>query len=265
MWPRTCCRFSWLTQIRFSPLLVGASPPVNSSQLVNSRPHWLASRWVTFRSSAAASRWARLRRQEVDVGVAGVVAALLHVEGPLEGQRQVALPRLDLQLAAQRPVLEPPHRLDVDLPDRQVDLAGAVDVGVRGAAHLAVAAEVLEPGGVDVGLVAVGGEDRTRLRPAPGPRPSGSRRRPLRPSPPGWPAASRGPRPGLPGRAAVRPGPSRSRRWSGSRRRVRRGRPGAPPPPGRRRSPGPPRRLPPSPPPCAASPSGRGRPPRRTG
>ena len=89
------------------------------------------------------------------VGVPRIVAALLHVEGAFDLKGQRALTGLDLNLLAQRLVLKTAHYLRVHRADGQVDLAGTVDVGVGHAPGLAVAAHVLEPRHIDVGLVAV--------------------------------------------------------------------------------------------------------------
>ena len=71
-----------------------------------------------------------LRRDEVDVRVGRDPALPPPVERALDGQRQLALARLDDQAPAHGPVLEALGDLDVDLADGQLDLELAVHVGV---------------------------------------------------------------------------------------------------------------------------------------
>ena len=89
------------------------------------------------------------------VGIPRIVPALFHVKGAFNLKGQRVLPRLDLNLLAQRLVLKASHDLGIHRANGQVDLAGAVDVRVGHAPGLAVAAHVLEPRHIDVSLVAV--------------------------------------------------------------------------------------------------------------
>ena len=98
------------------------------------------------------------------VGIPRIVAALLHVKGAFDLERQGALTGLDLDALAQRLVLKAAHDLGVHRADGQVDLAGAVDIGVGHSPGLAIAAHVLKPRHIDVGLVAVRGQIGSVLR-----------------------------------------------------------------------------------------------------
>ena len=89
------------------------------------------------------------------VGIPRIVPALLHVKGAFDLEGQRVLSGLNLDLLAQRLVLKTAHDLGVHRADGQVDLAGAVDVRVGHAPGLAVAAHVLKPRHIDVGLMAV--------------------------------------------------------------------------------------------------------------
>ena len=155
MWPNTCWRFSWLTQIKMLGAAGGGQPTAEFFP-GGEKPAPLTGQEVDHVEVLRRRlQMAGLRGEEVDVGVPRIEPALLHVEGAADLQGQMALPGLDLHPAPQRDVLETARHLHQHRAYGQVDLTGSVNVGVGGAAHLAVAAQILEPGLVDVGLVSV--------------------------------------------------------------------------------------------------------------
>ena len=101
---------------------------------------------------------AALRREEMHVRVAGVPAALVHVDPALETQLKVALAGSDVDLGAERVVLVATRDVHDDLAPGEPALGRAVDVGVADLSETQVAANVDVPGievGVDLVVVAV--------------------------------------------------------------------------------------------------------------
>ena len=101
---------------------------------------------------------AALRREEMNVRVAGVPAALVHVDPALETQFEVALAGGDANLGAKRVVLVAAGDVHDRLAPGEPALRRSVDVGVANLAESQVAANVDVPGvevGVDLVVVAV--------------------------------------------------------------------------------------------------------------
>ena len=84
-----------------------------------------------------------VRRQKVDVRVPAEPPLLVHVRPAFQSEVQPPLARLNLDLRAERLVLEPTRHVHDYLASRQPPLARAVDVGVRDLPQAQVAAHVL--------------------------------------------------------------------------------------------------------------------------
>ena len=69
--------------------------------------------------------------------IAGIETAVFHIERTFNVQRKIPLAGFHLHQRPQGNILESARRLHVNRPHGEFDLAGAVDVGVRRASHLA--------------------------------------------------------------------------------------------------------------------------------
>ena len=170
MCPRKCCRFSVPTQTTQSSRLAPAFAPVMSPTLVNRSPHCAASRLMTFSPSACASSRAVSGEMKWTWVSAVIQPCRLRSAPRSSGDHQLGLARLDLELRAQRLVLEPLGSFDEHLADRQLGPERSVDVGVRRVAELHVGAVILEPVVVDLVAVAVRREVAAVRRPEVDPR-----------------------------------------------------------------------------------------------
>ena len=68
--------------------------------------------------------------KEVDMGVAAIPAACIHIGPALETQRQLLLARGNSDGCAERLILKAAHDIDNHIAPREPALAGAVGVGI---------------------------------------------------------------------------------------------------------------------------------------
>ena len=101
---------------------------------------------------------AALRREEVDVRVAGIPPALIHVDPALETQLKLLLSRGDLDLGTERLVFVAAGRINDHFALWKPALRRAIDVGVTDLTKPGVAADINVPGieiGVDLVVMAM--------------------------------------------------------------------------------------------------------------